>query len=332
MRDAEPPRYAARLNSFKVGAEAYWPGKNRVTTADLLERAATADGLNAADLNYPDHFEGTSPKELSAVLDRLGIGLNGLAMRYYSDADFRLGALTNPDPARRRKAIDLTRRGLDALAEMGGSLITLWLGQDGFDYPFQADYGRMWDDTIAAVEALAGHNPAIDIALEYKPDEPRSYSLMRDVGTTLLAIREVGAANLGVTLDFAHVLYAGEMPAHTVHLVNRHSRLLGVQLNDGYGKRDDGLMAGSVHPVQTVELLVALRRCGYDRAIYFDTFPDTGGLDPVAECGANIEIIERLRKVAATLAEDERLAQAIARHDATASQRIVASALYGSGG
>ncbi len=329
MRDEAPPRYAARLNSFKVGADAYWPGKNHVTTADLLERAATVDGLNAADLNYPDHFENTSPRELAAVLDRLGIGLNGLAMRYYSDPDFRLGALTNPDPARRRKAIDLTRRGLDALAEMGGTLMTFWLGQDGFDYPFQADYKRMWDDTIAAVSELAAHDPAIDIALEYKPDEPRSYSLMPDAGTTLLAIREVGAANLGVTLDFAHVLYAGEMPAHAAYLVQRHSRLLGIQLNDGYGKRDDGLMAGTVHPIQTVELLASLRRCGYDRAIYFDTFPDTGGLDPVAECRANIETIERLREVAATLAEDERLAQAIARHDATESQRIVAAALYG---
>ena len=329
MRDEALPRYAARLNSFKVGADAYWPGKNRVTTADLLERAATVDGLNAADLNYPDHFENTSPRELAAVLDRLGIGLNGLAMRYYSDPDFRLGALTNPDPARRRKAIDLTRRGLDALAEMGGTLMTFWLGQDGFDYPFQADYERMWDDTIAAVSELAAHDPAIDIALEYKPDEPRSYSLMPDVGTTLLAIREVGAANLGVTLDFAHVLYAGEMPAHAAYLVQRHSRLLGIQLNDGYGKRDDGLMAGTVHPVQTVELLASLRRCGYSRAIYFDTFPDTGGLDPVAECRANIQTIERLREIAATLAEDERLAQAIARHDATESQRIVAAALYG---
>ena len=122
------------------------------------------------------------------------------------------------------------------------------------------------------------------------------------------------------------------MPAHTAHLVNRHSRLLGVQLNDGYGKRDDGLMAGTVHPIQTVELLVALRRCGYDRAIYFDTFPDTGGLDPVAECRANIETIERLREVAAALSDDERLAQAIARHDATVSQRIVAATLYGTGG
>jgi hypothetical protein len=41
-------------------------------------------------------------------------------------------------------------------------------------------------------------------------------------------------------------------------LAARHSRILGVHLNDGYGKRDDGLMAGSVHPVQTVELFVEL--------------------------------------------------------------------------
>ncbi len=57
-------------------------------------------------------------------------------MRYYSDPGFRLGALAHPDPALRRKALDLTLRGLDALAEAEGSLMTLWLGQDGFDYPF----------------------------------------------------------------------------------------------------------------------------------------------------------------------------------------------------
>ncbi len=326
-----PPLYAARLNSFKVGAEAYWPGKNRVTTVDLLERAATADGLNAADLNYPDHFQDTSPKDVRVAMDRLGIALNGLAMRYYSDADFKLGAFTNPDADRRRKALDVTRRGLDALAEMGGDLMTLWVGQDGFDYSFQVDYGRLWDHTIEALEAVTRHNPDIDIALEYKPNEPRCYSLMPDVGTTLLAIKEVGAANMGVTLDFAHVLYADEMPAHAAVLADRHSRLLGVQLNDGYGQRDDGLMAGSVHPVQTVELLVALIRCGYSRAIYFDTFPDLVGLDPVSETKLNIDAIEHLRSIAAGLAGDAALADAIARQDATASQRTVAAALYGLG-
>ena len=130
------------------------------------------------------------------------MALNGLAMRYYTEPGFRLGAFTHPDPAVRRAAIDLTKRGIDACAAMGGQLMTLWMGQDGFDYAFQADYGRMWDDTVAAIAEVADHNPAIDIAIEYKPNEPRAYALMPDMATTLLAMEEVGRANTGVTLDF----------------------------------------------------------------------------------------------------------------------------------
>lgn len=326
------PLYAARLNSFKVGAERHWPGKNRITTAELLERAAQVEGLNAADLNYPDHFADMPASELAATMARLGLTLNGLAMRYYTDPGFKRGAFTNPDPAVRCAAIDLTKRGIDTVAEMGGRLMTLWLGQDGFDYSFQADYRRLWDDTVSAIREVAAHNEAVDIAIEYKPNEPRSYALMPDIGTTLLAIAEAGNPNLGVTLDFAHVLYADEMPAHAACLISRHSRLLGVHLNDGYGKRDDGLMAGTVHPVQTVELLVELDRADYSGAIYFDTFPDHSGLDPQEEARTNIAIVERLRAVAAQLASDEALAAAIACQDAAASQRIVAAALYGESG
>ena len=317
------PRYAARLNAFKVGL----PG--RPTLAGMLGRAASVPGIDAADLNYPDHFADATAPEVRALLDGHGIALNGLAMRYYTHPGYRLGAFTNPDPATRRAAIDETKRGIDALAEMGGRLMTLWLGQDGVDYSFQGDYGRMWDDTVAAIAEVADHHAGIDIALEYKPNEPRAYALMPDIGTTLLAIAEAGRANLGVTLDFAHVLYADELPAHSAALIARRSRLLGVHLNDGYGKRDDGLMVGSVHPVQAVELFVALERMGYDGVIYFDTFPDHGGADPCAEAAANIVMAERLRAIAARLAHDPALAAAIAAQDAPAGLRIVADALYG---
>ncbi|MDJ0825864.1 MAG: sugar phosphate isomerase/epimerase family protein [Rhodobacter sp.] len=315
------PRYAARLNAFKLGLSA-------PTTADLLTRAAEA-GLDAADLNYPDHFTGHTTRELGGLLADAGLTLNGLAMRYYTDPGFKLGAFTHPDPATRQAALDLTKRGLDALAEMGGGVMTLWLGQDGIDYAFQGDYRAMWDSTIACLDELCAHSPNLDIAIEYKPNEPRAFALMPDVATTLLAIRETGAENLGVTLDFAHVLYADEMPAHAAHLVARHSRLLGVHLNDGYGKRDDGLMVGTVHPIQTLELLVELTRIGYDGVIYFDTFPDQGGLDPVDEARTNIRLTDRLRTIAAELAENDALAAAIARQDAARSMAIVGEALYG---
>lgn len=317
------PRYAARLNAFRIGL----PGRPGI--AEMIARAGGVPGLDAADLNYPDHLDGHAPEEIGRMLADAGLALNGLAMRYYTDPGFRIGAFTNPDPAIRRAAIDLTKRGIDALRAMGGDLMTLWMGQDGMDYAFQADYARLWDDTVAALREVADHDPRIDIAIEYKPNEPRAFALMPDAGTTLLALRETGRPNLGVTLDFAHVLYADEMPAHAAHLIARHGRLLGVHLNDGYGKRDDGLMAGSVHPVQTLELFVELDRIGYDGVIYFDTFPDHGGLDPVAEARTNVALVEHLRGIARGLSGDPDLAAAIARQDATAALHLVSRKLYG---
>ncbi|MFN4143517.1 TIM barrel protein [Aestuariivirga sp.] len=321
--------YATRLNGFKADAAKAWPGRNRITALDLIERAATVPGLSAVDFNFPDHLEGTSPGEIRAKLDGLGINLNGFAMRYYSDPGFKKGALAHPDRAIRAKALDLTLRGMDALAEAGGDLMTLWLGQDGFDYSFQADYLRLWDQTAEALRVIAAHNPSIDVSIEYKPNEPRAFSLLPDAGTTLLMVADVGAPNLGVTLDFAHVLYADEMPAYAAALIHRRSRLLGVHLNDGYAKRDDGLVAGSVHVIQTLELLYTLEKLGYAKAIYFDTFPDAVGLDPVAECAANISAVEGMCRVLDRLRGNAALDEAIAAQDAVASQRIIQSALYG---
>jgi sugar phosphate isomerase/epimerase len=318
-------RYAARLNAFKLGRD--MPAKPGV--ADMIRAAGQVGGITSADLNYPDHFTAHSPAQMTALLGEHGMTLNGLAMRYYTNPGFRLGAFTHPDPTVRQAALDETFAGIDTLQAMGGTLMTLWMGQDGVDYAFQGDYGAMWDNTIEALQAVADHAPEVDIAIEYKPNEPRAYALMPDAATTLLAIKEAGRPNLGVTLDFAHVLYADEMPAHAAHLIARHSRLLGVHLNDGYGKRDDGLMVGTVHPIQTLELFVELARIGYDGVIYFDTFPDHGGLDPIEEARTNLRLVERLRTIAEGLTGHADLAAAIARQDAALSQRIIGEVLYG---
>jgi L-rhamnose isomerase len=323
-------RYATRLNSFRVNAKEYWPGKNgKVTTLDVLERAAKVENLTAVDFNYPDHLDGHQESEVQHKLEDLGIVLNGFAMRYYGNPAYKIGAFSNPDEKVRREAVDLTKRGIDSLARMGGNLMTLWMGQDGFDYSFQANYQRIWDHTIDAMREVADHNPNVDISIEYKPNEPRSFSLMPDVATTLLAIKDIDRKNTGVTLDFAHVLYADEMPAFAAMLINKHSRLLGVHINDGYGKRDDGLMVGSVHPQQTIELLYVLDQIGYGAALYFDTFPDITGLDPIAECTTNISTVEAMKTIVQKLRNNPALAQAILKQDSVTSQAIVQKTMFG---
>ncbi len=132
--------------------------------------------------------------------------------------------------------------------------------------------------------------------------------------------QEVGRSNFGLTLDVGHMLVAGENPAQSVAMVGRAGRLFGVQLNDGHGRGEDGLMLGSVHEAMALELVLWLIRTRYDGHIYFDTFPRNE--DPVREAEYNI------RRFKALWARAERLLAAgiegcMARHDAMAALELL---------
>ncbi len=325
------PRFATRLNSFAARPELCW-GKTgyRPTPLELIARAGQANGLGEVELNFPDHFDHHRPAEIAQRVRDCGLTINGVAMRYYRDPRYKLGAFTHPDAAVRREAIELTKRGVDALRETGGNLLTIWPGQDGWDYPFQADYRQLWEWEVQGIREVADHaGPDVLVSVEYKPNDPRAFSVLGTIGSTLLALRDVGRENTGVTFDFAHALYAGEHPAFVAALIQRESRLLGLHLNDGYSRRDDGLMVGSVHPGQTLELLWLLRRAGYPGVIYFDTFPDLMGQDPVRECENNVAMTLALWERAARLESRADLEEALRHHDAVASQGIVREVLLG---
>jgi xylose isomerase len=119
-------RFATRLNSFG-SSPTLWPkGHGKPSPLELAERASKAKGLTDVDLNYPDHV-GIDPRVTTDKIRDLGLAVNGLAMRYYSNAAFKIGAFTNPDPAVRREAIELTKRGVEAARQAGCNLMTLCL-------------------------------------------------------------------------------------------------------------------------------------------------------------------------------------------------------------
>ena len=316
-------KFATRLNSFK----SKWPSNEKPTTIELVKRASKVEGLTHVDLNYPDHSE-PSIREISAITNDCGLAINGLAMRYYTNPAFKLGAFTNPNKQVRQEAIDLTKAAIDALREIDSNLLTIWLGQDGFDYGFQVDYKKIWDDEINAIKEIAEHDKECLVSIEYKPNEPRAYSLLSNLGTTLLAIKDINLKNIGVTIDFAHILYSNEQPALVAALIDKHSQILGLHLNDGYGKRDDGLMVGSVHQLATIELLYHITKSKYQGPIYFDTFPDTTNMDPIKECELNISTVKQQLKLVDKLIQNNELSTAIQNQDSITSNRIFNSILY----
>ena len=316
-------KFATRLNSFK----SKWSSDEKPTTIELIKRASKVEGLTHVDLNYPDHSE-PSIREISTITNDCGLAINGLAMRYYTNPAFKLGAFTNPNKQVRQEAIDLTKAAIDALREIDSNLLTIWLGQDGFDYGFQVDYKKIWDDEINAIKEIAEHDKECLVSIEYKPNEPRAYSLLSNLGTTLLAIKDINLKNIGVTIDFAHILYSNEQPALVAALIDKHSQILGLHLNDGYGKRDDGLMVGSVHQLATIELLYHITKSKYQGPIYFDTFPDTTNMDPIKECELNISTVKQQLKLVDKLIQNNELSTAIQNQDSITSNRIFNSILY----
>jgi xylose isomerase len=86
---------------------------------------------------------------------------------------------------------------------------------------------------------------------------------------------------------------------------------------------------GSVHTLQTIELLMQMERDGYDGVYYFDTFPDLTALDPVAETACNIATVKAMLSVARELMANAELHPAQLAQDAIKTQRIVQRALFG---
>ena len=70
-----------------------------------------------------------------------------------------------------------------------------------------------------------------------------------------------------------------------------------------------------------------MKRISYDGAIYFDTFPDHSGLDPIAEANTNISTVEKLLAISDRLVKNLALQKAIAQQDATISMQIIQAEL-----
>ncbi len=78
-------RFATRLNSFGSAPHLYWPDlQGKPSFMQMAERAATAKGLTDVDLNFPDHVK-DDPATVGRRIKDLGLSVNGLAMRYYTN-------------------------------------------------------------------------------------------------------------------------------------------------------------------------------------------------------------------------------------------------------
>ncbi len=298
-----------------------------VSTVEAIERAGQVGRLSCLDINVPFTDDSISVADVRSALEANGLTAAAITPAIYSRR-FQNGAFTNPDQVVRAEAVDLCKRAVEVAVELGAGYVKFWPGQDGHDYPFQVNHDRLWHDELDGMKQVVDSAPEMQFAIEYKLKEPRVHMLLCTAATTLLAIDEIGAANLGVVMDFGHSLFAKETPAAALQMIHRRGRLVSVEVNDNRLEWDDDLTVGSNHPVETLEFLLAVRRIGWTKPLLLDQFPLRE--DPVGAALLSIETLDAMERL---LDEFDLSAvdSAQAGHDALAAQRLVLGSMLGLG-
>ena len=286
------------------------------TLEQKLEKIAALGDVTGVELSYPAEFE--DPLQMAKVLQKVGLTPSNLEVEIFGAPKWKYGALSSRDDKLRAEAIELSCRCIDAAAEMGCEQISLWPGQDGFDYPMQVDYREAWQRTVDAVTQIAEHRPAnsspgVRIAIEYKIKEPRTHIHFATVGKTLLAALETGAPHVGVMIDFGHATMAQENVAESAVLADRHGKLFHLHLNDNFRLWDDDMIVGSVHLWETFELFYTLQQINYGGWYSLDIFPYRE--ESMATIRASLDMVKKLVELART-ADHERIAQLQLDNDA----------------
>lgn len=290
---------------------------------ELIDIAASVDGIKGIEV-FSSQLDGLDFNEFKHWVSDKGLQTTGILANTFGDRKYKLGSITHTDEKLRREAIDICKEAVERAEKVDCPAVTLWLGSDGFDYPFQVDYVKQLDTLIESIKGIADFNPDMKICLEYKLKEPRMYLAIGNAAKALHLALQCGE-NVGVTLDFGHALMSKEKPGDSVALLNRHGRLFNVHFNDAYGEWDDDLIVGSIHIADTLEFLYYLDATGYDGWLGLDIFPFREDASTAANlCIRNLNhLVDMLDRM-----DYGKLRRAQDTLDAGTTQEIVSRAIF----
>lgn len=244
---------------FKVFAQ---PGVPR-TTREKLDDAARVHAHTGVAPKVALHIPWDKVDDYAALAEyatERGVTLGAINANVFQDDDYKLGSVTNPDPAVRRKALDHLLECVDIMDATGSRDLKLWFS-DGTNYPGQDDIrsrqDRLSDALRATYERLGDDQRML---IEYKLFEPAFYATdIPDWGTAYAHCLKLGP-KAQVVVDTGHHA-PGTNIEFIVATLLREDRLGAFDFNSRF-YADDDLMAGAADPFQLFRIMYEVVRGG----------------------------------------------------------------------
>lgn len=241
---------------------------------EILSNISKIKGVKAVEIRQTDVTQEMPVKEIKRLLKEYGLLCSGVTTSLAHSRRFALGGFGHQHQKTRNAAIDEGRKAVDIARQLGALDVTLRLYSDGFDYPFHVDYTTHWNTVISSIKTIAKYaSPDINVAIAYKPREPRKYLTVSSVGKALSMCQEIAMKNVGVAMNFSHALMAGENPAESIAFLTRANKLFQIYFSDAYQLWDDMMIPGSLHLWESLEALFYLKASKYKKFITIDVLP-----------------------------------------------------------
>jgi len=214
--------------------------------------------------------------DFKKALQSTGLVVPMATTNLFSDPIFKDGAFTSNDPKVRAYALQKTMNAIDLGAELGAKVFVFWGGREGTD----TDASKNPVDAIKRnreamnffSEYVLDHKYGMKLALEPKPNEPRSDMYNPTIGHMLAFIATLDHPEMfGVNPEMAHEHMAGLNFMHGVSMAWEAGKLFHIDLNDqAFGRYDQDLRFGSNNPKAAFFLVKFLEDVGYAGSRHFD--------------------------------------------------------------
>ena len=321
-------KFASGLHVFGSTADRYVLSgyKPQVTLSEMIKTAAKVPDIQGVELIETWHINSENADQIIADLKASGLQLTLLIPDLWASPKWGMGSFTSKNEKTRREAVETVKRVMDMAAKVGCNLVDVWLGQDGYDYPLQADYLKSWDRMVESLRECADHNSKVMIGMEYKVKEPRTHCFIGTIGKQLLLLDKVGKNNLGVILDIGHALEGYESMAESAALCKFFGdQLIYLHLNDNWRSWDDDMMVGSVHTIELLELLFWLEKIDFKGWYSLDIFPYRD--DSIGVATESINWIKDLRRVIHHIGMDK-MEEVITNGDAAKTSKLIREGIF----
>jgi xylose isomerase len=251
------------LGSF---SERYVPGGyyDDMEIDKKLEIMSKIEGFTGLTTFYPSAPLPADPDKYVQKLADYGLKPSFVLPECFTDRKWKFGAFSTTEKHIRQEVINLFKEGIAFAKAINAQSVLLWPGHDGFDYPFQANYADGWKYLVETVQEIGEYDPSVKIAIEYKCKDPRQKQYVRDVGTLMMLLNDVGLDNVGGVIDTGHSLMAGENLAEALTILDSHNKLFQIHLNDNYKDADPDMILGAINFWEVLEFFYYLNKTDYE--------------------------------------------------------------------